>query len=405
MKSFNRLCFAFFLSLAPLSALRPQDVPPAGLAEAELSRSRTCVANLADLAALNATLEPLARRLERLNALGRAVSLEKAGDVAPFEPSDSLEGAVARWFAADSALAGRYLANPDSALLRERSAARTTILERLGGAVRATAAEGQAKAREGAPIQNAALPCDGAILVRSAVLEACATTPSPVCEAATAEDPEGSFRFVDSPEDLWDVEEYRPWNQPTALQPTPDGGLVGARTSARARRGNVVFSLSLTPILQRRSELSEEEIAEFEANLDTLGYAFDHPLFVMAPGFEIQAQLPAPLGGETHYVLHFADLSGDDAIWSIEAGTPGRVQASFPATRTDLARLQAGEPVSLTALQVTEEEGAETAAEPVFTLTLLQVGQAVNVGALVQHMASGDLSWDLALLVPPGGGR
>ncbi|MGW8264815.1 MAG: hypothetical protein ACWGSQ_00505, partial [Longimicrobiales bacterium] len=182
------------------------------------------------------------------------------------------------------------------------------------------------------------------------------------------------------------------------------GGLLGARTAARARRGNVVFSLSLTPLLRRRSELTEEEIGEFQANLDSLKFTFDHPLFVMAPGFELRAELPAPLGGETHYVLHFGDLSGDDIIWTIEAGTPGRVQASFPATEAALSRLQAGEPVSLTALRIPEGGVAEEVAEAVFTLTLLQVGQANNVGTLVQHMSSGDLGRDLAALVPPGVG-
>ena len=404
MKPF-KLLFLVILS-GPVSppALWAQEAPPPGLAEVELARSRTCVGSLARLAELNAELQPVAVRLDRLNAMGRAVSLEKAEEAAPFDLSDPLEGAVARWFSADSALAVRYLAAPDSALLKERSEARTAILGRIDQAIQERAAEGQAKAREGAPVRAAAQPCEGAILVRSAVLEACATTPSPICEAAAAEETEGSGGFVDSPEDLWDVEEYRPWTTPMSLQRSPDGGLVGARTAARARRGNVVFSLSLTPLLRRRSELTEEEIGEFQANLDSLGFTFDHPLFVMAPGFELQAELPSPLGGETHYVLHFGDLTGDDVIWTIEAGSPGRVQASFPATEAALARLQAGEPVSLTALRIPEEEGAEEAADAVFTLTLLQVGQANNVGALVQHMSSGALSRDLAALVPPGAG-
>lgn len=405
MKPFRLLFLTFILSPAFSPVLRAQEAPP-GLAEVELARSRACVGSLARLAELNATLEPIALQLERLNALGRAVSLEKAGEVAPFDLSDPLEEGVARWFSADSALAVRYLAEPDSAILEERSAARAAILDRIDGTIQERAAEGQVKAREGAPIRTAAQPCEGAILVRSAVLEECETTPSPVCEAARAagENEEGSGGFVDSPEDLWDVEEYRPWTTPTALQRGPDGGLAGARTAARARRGNVVFSLSLTPLLRRRSELTEEEIGEFQANLDSLGYAFDHPLFVMAPGFELRAELPAPLGGETHYVLHFGDLTGDDIIWTIEAGTPGRVQVSFPATQDALTRLQAGDPVSLTALRIPDTEGAEEPAEAVFTLTLLQVGQANNVGALVQHISSGALSRDLAALVPPGVG-
>jgi hypothetical protein len=404
LKPFRLFLLALLLGPTLPAALEAQDAPPPGLAEVEMARSRTCVGSLARLAELNATLQPIALRLDRLNALGRAVSLEKVGEAAPFDPADPVEGAVARWFAADSALAVQYLATPDSALLRERNAARTAILSRIDQAIEESAAEGQEKTREGAPIQTAAQPCEGAILVRSAVLEACATTPSPICDAAASVDSVGSGGFVESPEDIWDVEEYRPWTTPLALQRSPNGGLVGARTAARARRGNVVFSFSLTPLLRRRSELTEVEIAEFRANLDSLGFDFEHPLFVMAPGFELQAELPAPLGGETHYVLHFGDLTGDDVIWSVEAGTPGRVQASFPATGVALARLQAGEPVSLTALRIPEGEGSEEAAEAVFTLTLLQVGQVTNVTALVQHMANGGLARDLAALVPPGTG-
>jgi hypothetical protein len=390
---------------ALLPELRAQDEPPPGLGEVELSRSRACVGSLARLAVLDAALEPIARRLERMNALGRAVSLEKPDDAQPFDLSDPVEAEVARWFAADSALAVRYLAGPDSALLEERHAARTAILDRIRSTMEEAMAEGQARAEEGAPVREAAQPCQGAILVRSAVLEACATSESPVCEDAAAEDPDGSSGFVSSPEDLWDVEQYRPWSQASPLQIGPNGGLGGARTVAQARRGNVTFSVSLAPLIVRRSELTEEQILESEANLDSLGFTFTHPLFVMAPGLEIQAQLPpAPLGGESHYVLHFGDLSGDDVIWSTDRGTQGRVQASFPATGSALARLQAGEPVSLTALRIPEAEGSDTQAEAVFTLTLLQVGQATQVAALVQYMASGDLSRDLASLLPPGTG-
>jgi hypothetical protein len=405
LRSFNILFLALLFGPALPPGLQAQDEPPAALAEVELSRSRACVGSLARLAVLDAALEPITRRLDRMNTLGRAVSLEKSDDAEPFDLSDPLEAEVARWFAADSALAVRYLAEPDSALLEERHTARTAILDRIRSTMQAEAEEGQARAQEGAPVREAAQPCEGAILVRSAVLEACATTESPVCEAAAAEEPNSSGGFVDSPEDLWDVEQYHPWSQAGPLQVGPDGGLVGARTAARARRGNVTFSVSLAPVIVRRSELTEEQIRESEANLDSLGFTFDHPLFVMAPGLDVQAVLPpAPLGGETHYVLHFGDLSGDDVIWSTERGTQGRIQASFAATGSMLARLQAGDPVSLTALRIPEAEGAESPAEAVFSLTLLQVGQATQVAALVQYMASGDLSRDLMALLPPGAG-
>lgn len=406
MKPFYIPLFISFLGVGLFSAIRAQETPPAGLAEVETARSRSCVGILARLAELNGTLEPISRRLERLNALGRAVSLEQSEDVAPFVSEDPLEAAVAEWFASDSVLAVRYLATPDSAFLRERAAGRTAILERIRSAIQESVREGQERAREGAPVQREAQLCEGAIFVRSAVLEACATTESPICNAASA-DPEeqGAGRFVDSPEALWDIEQYRPWTEPAPLQPGPSGGLVGARTSAQVRRGNVTFSLTLAPLIQARSELSEEAILASQANLDSLGFVFDHPSFVLAPGFELMAQLPAPLGGETHYVLHFGDLSGDDVIWSREAGGPERVQVSFPATGSQLARLRAGEPVSLTALRVQESE-AESRAEGVFSLTLLEVGQATHAGTVLEYMSTGALGRDLAALIPPesGGG-
>jgi hypothetical protein len=185
--------------------------------------------------------------------------------------------------------------------------------------------------------------------------------------------------------------------------------LVGARTSALARRGNIVFSLTLAPLIQPRSDLTDEEAGAFEAALDSLNFTFEHPGYVMVPGFELMAQLPSPIGGETHYVLHFGDLTGDDVLWTMEAGgETGRIQRFFPASGAQLDRLRAGEPVSLTALHVqeggAEEAGAEEpGAEAVFTLTLLQVGQANNVSVLLQYMGDGSLSRDLAGLIPPEG--
>ncbi len=368
-----------------------------------MARSRECVGTLARMAELDASLEPQARRLDRLRALGRAVTLEKAGDVLPFSPGDSLEEAVSRWFVADSTLAVRFIAQPDSTIPQERTRARNALLERLRQAAQQVSETGQGMLREGAPVEEEARPCEGALLIRSAVLEACATTSSPVCAAASATDPENSpYPFVDAAEDLWDVEEYRPWSQPVPLQLTPEGGLTGSRTSARARRGNVVFVVSLAPLIQQRSGLSETAIAQLQANLDSLGFTFDHPQFLMAPGFEIQVSLPAPLGGETHYVVHFGDLSGDDLIWSVEAGAGGLVQATQLATAAHLARLRAAEAVSLTALRIPQEEGAT--AEAVFTVPLLAVGQETNVTSLLQYMSGGGLSQDLRALIPPGAG-
>ena len=403
----------FLSSVVALSLLsthlgaQEEEVPP-NLAAVETARSRACVSSLNRLAAMDAALQPHGQRLERLNVLGRAVSLEKAADAAPFDPNDSLEAAVAGWFASDSALAVRYLAQPDSSLARERQEARTAMLTMLREAFQEISNTAQARIEEDPTLQEDVQPCEGAILVRSAALEACATASGPVCDAARATEASPPYRFVDSAEDLWNVEEYGPWGRPEPLGAGPDGGLTGAFTSTRARRGNVVGILTYRPILEERSTLSEEKVAEYLANLDSLGFVFEHPGFVMAPALEIQASLPAPLGGETLYVLHFGDLSGDDVLWTQDAENGGTYQAVFPVDGASLARLQAGDPVSLTALRVQETEGADPATPPaadaIFSLPFLQVGQTNNVAALLAYMADGSLGRDLIAIIPPGSG-
>ena len=385
-------------------ALEGQEDVPARLVEVETARSRSCVESLTRLAELDASLDPYVLRLGRLNALGLAVSLENPDEAAPFDRADPLEDAVARWFAADSALAVRYLADPQDALREERRQARQATLERVRTTIREVSAEAQEKATAGADIEAAAQPCLGAVLVRGAVLEACGDGSGPVCDAARSTEPQGQIRFVDDAADIWDVEEYGPWTQPGPIRLTQEGELAGARTSARARRGNVSLHVALAPLILARDELEEEQIATYQANLDSLGFTFDHPLLVMAPAMEIQLNLPPPLGGETHYILHFGDLSGDDVIWSADAGSGGRVQALLPAAPADLVRLRAAEQVSLSALLIPEEEGAE--ADLVFSLPLLQINQDASVGNLLAYLAGGGLNDDLKAIIPPppGGG-
>jgi hypothetical protein len=391
------------LLLLPLALDAQDDLPPR-LAEVENARSRACVESLARLAELDASLEPYARRLQRLNTLGLAVSLENRDEAAPFDRTDSLEDAVARWFSADSALAVRYVAEPGDALREERNQARTAMLDRIRTTMQELSSQAQERARAGADIEAAAQPCLGAVLVRSAVLEVCSTSSNPVCDAARASEPQNRYRFVEDAADIWDVEEYGPWTQPGPIQLTPDGELTGARTSARARRGNVLLHVSVAPLILAREELEEEQVADYQANLDSLGFTFEHPLLVMAPAMELQVSLPPPVGGETHYLLHFGDLSGDDVIWSAEAGAGGLLQVLLPASGTDLQRLRAGEQVSLTALRIPEGDDAE--ADLVFSLALLQINQDVNVANLLAYMAEGGLSNDLITLIPPppGGG-
>lgn len=390
--------------LIPL-ALHAQEEPPAGLADVELARSRACVPAMSHMEDLNRTLQPYAARLERVRALGRAVSLEDRAEADPIDAADELEKAVADWFAQDSTLAARWVAERTDALQHERAQARTAILERLRGAIQALQEEARAQLGDAPAAEAAVAPCDGAILVRSAVVEACGPSTATVCQAAAAAEPQEGFRFVDAPADLWDVQEYRPWSQPGPMQATPQGALVGARTGSQGRRANAVLALSLAPMLRNRSDLGETEIAEFEANLDSLGFTFDHPAFVMAPALEIAASVPPPMDGETHVIVHFGDLTGDDVIWSSEIGDGGLLQAVFPAQASDLARLQGGEVVSMTAVRVPEAaEGETPEADAIYTVGLLTVNQAAAVTGLLQYMGGGGLSNDLKAIIPPSGG-
>jgi hypothetical protein len=379
-----------------------EEVPP-GLVEVESARSKSCVESLNRLAELDVALAPYVRRLDRMNVLGVAVSLENPEEAAPFDRTDPLEDAVARWFSADSALAVQYVENPQDALREERSQARAAMLDRIRTVMQEVSREAQEQAGPGAEIEEAARPCLGAVLVRSVVLEACGDTATPVCEAARSTEPQGQIRFVEDPQDIWNVEEFGPWTQPGPIRLTEDGELLGARTTARVRRGNVALQMSLAPLILLREELEEEQIADYLANLDSLGFTFDHPRLVMAPAIEIHANLPPPLGGETHYVLHFGDLSGDDVIWSADAGPGGIIQALFPASRADLARLREAEQVSLSALRIPEEEGGE--ADLVFTMALLQINQDANVGNLLAYLSGGGLNNDLKAIVPPDTGE
>jgi len=367
-----------------------------------MARSRACVGALTDLGGLEASIEPYAQRVARLNELGVAVSLEKRQEALPLDGNDPIEAAVASWFSADSALAVRFLEEGDSTILVERGNARADILSRMRQSIQEVSAEAQGRLNEGAAIQTAAEPCTGAILIRGAVLEQCGSQSNPVCDAARAEGFQGAYRFIDTPNSLWGVEAYGPWSEPAPIQLGPAGEMVGASTSAHARIGNVEIRLTLRPLLRMRSELTDEEVAQYQANLDSLGFTFDHPGFTMAPGIDLQGTLPPPLGGETHYILHFGDLSGDDVIWSIEAVESGPFRAVFPARAQDLARLRAGELTSLSAIRAPENEGES--GEAIFTISFLEVSQEQRVGALLQYLSDGTFDREIRALFPSDSG-
>ncbi len=394
-------------ALLALSLLRVQVVaqegPPPGLTDVENARSRACVPALRQLAQLNAVLEPFARRADRLRVINRSIALEDTTVAAPFDLTDATEAAAHEWFMADMERARRFVEARDDAIQAERAAAKEEIRGRLFAEMDSLRAGADSRMAEAEGVEQAAQPCEGAVFVRPTVLEACAADGGPLCDAARASATPGPFRFVDAADDLWDIEELRPWSEAGPLRAGPDGSILGGRTATMARLGNIVVTVGLGTIIRDRTALPEAEVAAFDANVDTLGIQFSHAKLVMAPAIELQASVPAAIGGETHYLLHFGDLTGDDdVVWSAPVGTGGLVRAAFPAKGQDLQRLAEGNPISFTAVRVPEgEEG--TAAEPVYSLTLTAVNQAPQVTGLLGYILGGGLSRDLALLVPPTG--
>jgi len=388
------------------SAARAQDTPPPELAAVENARSRSCVGALGRLGDLNMRLEPLGRRAARLRALNDAISLEDSTQVTPLDTSDAVEAAVQRWFAADATLGERYAETRDSTLIDQRSAAKDAIRQRLQQDMDSLRSRAEAESTDAQEIQTAAAPCQGAVLVRPAVLEECQATSSDsqVCAAAADTAQGGLFRFVDHPEDLWDIQELRPWTDPGPLQVTQDGSIVGARTAARSRLGNVVVAVALAPMIRERDQVDSAQAAELDANLDSLGITFDVPRFVMAPALEIQANLPQPIGGETHYLLHFGDAASPDVVWSVPAGAGGVFHAMVPLTGEYLNRLQAGDPLSLTAVKLNgpPAEGQPPQADFVFTVGILQVNESRATSALLAYMVNGGLAEDLKQITASG---
>lgn len=383
-----------------------EDVPPPpGLTEREEARSRMCVAGMARLQAIGTELDPVRQRSFRLEMLYQAVALEDSVRVSPLG-DDPLEARVREWFGTDEELARQYLETEDEEIVARRREARDELLDRIREAHTEASLEAQGIIESAEGIEVAARDCDGAIFVRSAVLEACEEGGGPLCDAARAENPTGPFRFVDEASALWDIEQIRFWSEPVPLQPTPDGGLGGARTATMIRRGNIVAILALEPMIQSRSAITEEEAAEYDRNLEILGFEFDHPGYVMAPTLSFEVDSPGALDGETHYLLHFGDLSDpqSDVVWAVPTGTGGPVGSVFPAEEVVLVRMAQGHELNVTAVRIPETEGDP--AEPVFSLGFPELGQGAAVTALLQYMGGGQLSADLAAyLTPEEGGE
>ncbi len=385
-----------------------EDQVPPRLAAVETARSRRCVPELATLASLNDDLAPLADRADRIRTMARAITMEDTTGVTPFQGSDPLEKAVAQWFASDGALAKKWANTGDTAIARQRRDAKSAILKHLSETLDSLNTRANARIGQAGDVDAASQDCEDAILVRSAVLEVCDTTASPVCAAAKA--PAGAaaqeqqrFRFVDKPEDLWDVESLRPWTSPGPLSVAPDGSITGARTGALARRGNVVAVVGLQPMIRPRSSVTDAQAKGFDANLDSLGFSFQSSRFIMAPVIMLQLDVAGPLAGETDYILHFGDLSdpGDQVVWSTEAKAEGGpYTAAIPASKKTLARLAQGQPLRLTAARISKG-GDSPQGEPVYSLAITPVNQAQAVSSLLQYMGGGALARDLSAMAPP----
>lgn len=384
-------------ALVPPAPARAQ--APDNLVAVETARSTACVPVLGRLDALDEQLAPLATRSQRLLAISQAVALEDDAVVDMLDATDSVEAAVRAWFEADAALASRIVAQPTPELEAERVAGREAIKATLTEALEGVQTEADAAIAATGDLQQDAARCTGAVLVRGAVLESCGAQVSSVCEAArdTAAVSNG-YRFVESAESIWDVQELRAWTTPGPLGVTPDGQLGGARTVGATRMGNVIVNVALTPWLQERSTLTPEAAARVTSLADSLGFGSAHPEVVFVPSLVIRASLPESLGGETAYLVHFGPPESADVVWQAPADTGTAVEGVVPLALSHLARLQAGEPMTLTAVRQAEDGELDA----LYAIELTSINQARAASGLLGYMST-QLAQDLARLLPPDG--
>lgn len=391
------LALAAFITVVPASATAQVDAIPSRLAEVEVERSRICVGTLAGIAVLDQTLEPLVTRGTRLRQIGEAVALEDRNSLEPFDLTDQTESMVRDWFTTDAALAQRYLTTEDAQLQAERQAGRETIKNLVGQALTALQTRADSVLTANADLIQTAGPCDGAIFVRSAVQDACADASGAICDQVDLPAGEAvDFRFVDSGESVWEIQESRPWTVPGPLQPTADGQLGGGRTIAYARVGNVAVSLSFSPLFVNREDVSTEDLAGYQAINDSLGLTFEHPELAVAPVLGLRAALPEPLGTETRYVVHFGEITAPDILWTGAAGSGVSIEAAIPLAAAHVVRLRAGDPITLTAI------GGESGNQTEYSILVGNVNQAPAATVLLNYMTS-QMAEDLGRIMQTGG--
>ncbi len=374
-----------------------QDAPPAGIAEIELERSRLCVPVLAQLDELNLQLQPLGIRTERLRQIAAAIAIEDRTVMDSLNVNDPTEAAVRDWFLSDGRLAQSFLDTNEQTIQQQRAVDRELIKGTLQVTLEGIQSEAQGIIEEAGDFGPEASSCEGAVLIRSAVIEACGSEQSLICDAAKPANSDGAYRFVDSPEDLWDVQEFRPWTSPGPLQLAPDGQLDGASTVAFARQGNVAFSVAFRPDIRPRTDMAPENIQTFQTLLDSIGFEFNHPELIYAPALTIRATLPEPLAGEDRYAIHFGAIEAGDVIWDGPSGTGAPIEISILLTPIHIVKLTQGESLELTAIRGLDD-GSD---EALFGLALTPVNQVAATQALLAYMAT-QMPQDLNLLVPPG---
>lgn len=380
------------LILVPAPTLAQDETPPPGLAQAEMERSARCVDVLARVGDLDAELEPLALKARRFQGIAQAIAIEDPSIVDQLDPEDPAEVAVRDWFATDAVLAQRFVDTGETALQEQRAAGREMIKETVTDAAIAVQARADSILTENQETVLAAGPCDGAIFVRSSVVEACASASGPLCDAVAL--PEGEqtrFAFVDDPTLMWDLREFRPWSQPTVIQPGPTGQLEGARTIGYVRVGNVVATVALSPMLKDRTEVTPAERFSWQQTNDALGLIFDHPSIAFTPGLSLRAALPFALAGEDEYVVHFGDPADPDVMWRGGADTGMAIEATLALEPQHVIRLRGGDAVTFTAMR---------SGEPQYSIEIDTTGQVQATETLLQYMAL-QLSTDLNELVRP----
>ena len=374
-----------------------QDAPPAGIAEIELERSRLCVPVLTQLDELNLQLQPLGIRTERLRQIAAAIAIEDRTVMDSLNVTDPTEAAVRDWFLSDGRLAQSFLDTNEQTIQQQRAVDRELIKGTIQATLEGIQSEAQGIIEDAGDFGPEASSCEGAVLIRSAVIEACGSEQNLICDAAKPANSDGAYRFVDSPEDLWDVQEFRPWTSPGPLQLAPDGQLDGASTVAFARQGNVAFSVAFRPDIRPRTDMAPDNIQTFQTLLDSIGFEFNHPELIYAPALTIRATLPEPLAGEDRYAIHFGAIEAGDIIWEGASGTGAPIEISILLTPIHIVKLTQGESLELTAIRSLDDSSDEA----LFGLALTPVNQVAATQALLAYMAT-QMPQDLNLLVPPG---